>query len=289
MMLVRLALLIVAAILGAGASAPAQTAAVPRDPPGFTAYAARAFAAENPGAKIEATGPLVLALTPAGGAERQISLERIWNYCAGNAGGCAEAIAVYARNLSATFREDSRPIDRSMLRVVVRPNDYADAARRAIAAGKPDAVPVVRPFAGELSLVCVADLPHGITILNRGAIAKLGLSEDEAFALGIRNTAAALPPLKARGPPKKAFRRIDGDDYESSRIVLHDAWAPLAKRGTLVVAVPESHMVLFGDAARPGTTEAMRDFALEVVDHAQRPISKTLFTWAPDGWHPLPP
>jgi hypothetical protein len=54
-----------------------------------------------------------------------------------------------------------------------------------------------------------------------------------------------------------------------------------------VAAVPENHMIIYGDLARPGTAEAMRAFAAEVMRSGPRPISSTLFLWTPGGWHPL--
>lgn len=141
-------------------------------------------------------------------------------------------------------------------------------------------------------VVCVLDLPTGIKILNVEDIAKLGLSTDETMALAKRNLATALRPFDAvvRGFPDEAFGYVRGDYYEASRLLLHDEWAPLAKKakGSLTVAVPAIDVVLYADSGRQQAMRAMTAVALDIVSKAQRPISPTLFTWTPEGWEPVP-
>jgi uncharacterized protein YtpQ (UPF0354 family) len=146
-------------------------------------------------------------------------------------------------------------------------------------------------FAGDLWLVCVADLPSSVRVLNRGDLEKLGLSKDEAIALGRQNVSASLRPLNAvtQPLPPQGFGYIEDNEYESSRILLHGEWAELAAtmKGDLIVAVPGDRLTVYGDSGRPQAVPAMAAFARYALDRMQRPISATLFRWTPSGWEPV--
>lgn len=79
---------------------------------------------------------------------------------------------------------------------------------------------------------------------------------------------------------------ITGDVYNSSRLALHESWAPLAKEqgGQLVVAVPTTDTVLYvGDNTMLGIN-ALRTFVNTVGARAPNVLSRELFRWTANGW-----
>ncbi len=245
------------------------------------------------GATVTVKEPLTLELAAGkGGGHAVASLDRIWRFCAANRARCPNAVQGYVANTSSALEESVLPIDRTKFLPVVRPSAYIAQLDQDVAAN-PAAQPVARPLAGDLSLAIVRDEPRKLRFLNARDLEDLALTPDGVMALAMRNITAALRPMDAvaHDAPGQAFFYIEGDDYESSRILLHEEWAQVAKRmgGELLLAVPGSRLVIYGDARRPGMPQAMASFVRDAVKRSERPISATLFKWTPEGWEPLPP
>ena len=261
-------------------------AAAPTDDGGLTAYAAAAITRALPGAKVTVSGPLLLVVDLAS-QSFVVRLDNIAGYCRRDTAGCERAVQDFIAGMAATVNEAAAPVQRSELRAVVRRTGYIDDLRR-MAAGVDVAKPIVRPLAGDLWLLCVADRPHGVKALTVGDIAKLHLSEDEAVALAERNLAAALRPLGAvvHDLPPNGVGTIGGDFYDSSRLILHDDWAPLSLKlhGHLVVAVPANDVLLYGEGKDRVALDAIATLAVEAARRSQRLLSPSLLTWAPGGW-----
>lgn len=277
-------LLVIACI--AVTSAHAREAALPKDPDKFTDFMADRFSEANPGAKIKVTGPLRLDLAlPSGG--HTIYLDNIWRTCERDRRHCRQSVSEFVTNMTGSVKEASAEIKAADVRAVVRTADYAGQARQA-AQGKPERAPIVRPVAGDLWMVCVADSPHGIRVLQHADLTKLGLTEDQTIALALKNTAAALRPLEADTHVLKqyGFKIAAGDFYESSRILLHDQWADMSKAmgGHLVIAVPTNDFLIYGNGTARDDRLAVALFAQMVVGKAPKPISSTAFEWTPSGW-----
>jgi uncharacterized protein YtpQ (UPF0354 family) len=136
-------------------------------------------------------------------------------------------------------------------------------------------------------------MPHGTQTPGREAFAKLGLSEEQAIARGIANTAAALPPLKEHTHEVKPYgiTYAAGDYYESSRMLLHDSWKEMSDsmHGNLVVAVPETHVIIFGNGTGNGDRAVLSALAKTIAEKADKPISVALFRWTQAGWEVASP
>jgi hypothetical protein len=93
------------------------------------------------------------------------------------------------------------------------------------------------------------------------------LSEDQAVTLAERNLAAALRPLGTvvHDLPPNGIGTINGDFYDSSRLILHDDWAPLSLKlhGHLVVAVPANDVLLYGEGKDRVALDAIATLAIE--------------------------
>ncbi len=188
--------------------------------------------------------------------------------------------------------ETNRPVATSDLRVIVRSTGYVDALRKH-AAERLEPQPIVRPLAGDLWLVCVVDLPRQINMLTDRDLEKLGLSQEEAIALGKQNVAAELPPGSAvisRLKPD-AIGYITGHFYESSRLLMHDDWAALSQEmnGQLVVAVPVPEGILYAEGKDRASLDALTRVAEATAKGDQRRISTQLLRWVPEGWEVVNP
>ena len=261
-------------------------AAVPTDDGGLTAYAAAAITRALPGAKVTVSGPLLLVIDLAA-QSFVIRLDNVASDCRRDAASCERAMQDFIAGMAATVNEAAAPVQPNELRAVIRRTGYIEDLRR-MASGVDVAMPIVRPLAGDLWLLCVADRPHGVKALTVGDIAKLHLSEDEAVALAERNLAAALRPLGAvvHALPPNGVGIIDGDFYDSSRLLLHDDWASLSltMHGHLVVAVPANDVLLYGEGKDRVALGAIATLAAKAARRSQRPISASLLNWVPGGW-----
>jgi hypothetical protein len=269
----------------------ARSKAIPDDVDGFTEDLAGRFAKALPDRTVKVVGPLALEIGPPAKGD-QVSLQRPWDYCQRERRQCAREVKDYVAEITGTIEESGAPTQASNIRVIVRGPGYVEQMRQ-IAANKPEAEGIVRPVAGGLSLICVVDAPHGVKTLEKGDLAALGLSEDQAIALGIKNVAAALKPLDQDTHifPKLGVKFATGDFYESSRMLLHDDWAEMSKamNGHLVVAAPSSDVLVFGNGGGNGDRIVLAGFVRTIAEMAPKPLSATLFHWTATGWEVAKP
>jgi hypothetical protein len=281
-------------ILALAAFVPAATAAPPKNKPDFTRYVLTKIKARLPGAELKIEQPLGLKVRYASGGVGRISMLRIWEFCTANdAASCENAIGYFVAGLDEPPpRKDA--LDRSLLRAGVRTAEILADYQRSMGEGS-DRELVSEPLAGDLRIACFLDRPTSLSLVVNADLATLGLSKEEAIALGIRNTVATLKPLTEAlmGTPGDAWGHSDGDDYESGRILVHDAPELVnlsaAWGGRLIIAVPGTHTLLYADGRRPDALPALREAVREEMRHSQRPISSTLLLWTKTGWEVIPP
>jgi len=277
--------------------ASSASANVPTDDAGLTAFAAEAFARGLPEAKVTIKGPLLLDLETSsseGSADAhvtkthlQITLHNVADHCRRDPEKCDQEVTTFVANFIATVKEMSTPIQKFELRVVVRSAEYVESARHRLA-GRPDSDFVARQFVGGLWALLVADSAHAIKSVSAQNLAPLGLSADAAMSLGEQNVAAELGPLNTaiHELPPNGVGYINGNFYNSSRLLLHDDWKELSKsmNDHLVVAVPANDIVVYAAAGDPIALDAIGIMVKAVGMKSVRPLSGTLFKWVPGGW-----
>lgn len=292
MRLSRAFLVVIMSVVGSSASA-----VVPTDDAGLTAFAAEAFAKGLPEAKVTIKAPLLLDLETSsseGSADismtkthLQITLHNVADHCRRDPEKCEQDVTTFVANFIATVKEMSTPIQKSELRVVVRSAEYVEAARHQLA-GRPNSEFVARQFVGGLWALLVADRAHSIKSVSTQNIAELGLSADAALSLGEQNVAAELGPLSTaiRDLSSNGVGYINGNFYNSSRLLLHDDWKELSKsmNGHLVVAAPANDIIVYAAASDSIALDAISTVVSAVAMKSVRPLSATLFKWIPGGW-----
>jgi hypothetical protein len=279
--------------LACAPAAWAQYAQVPADEAGFTAYAGRELVALRPGAQVSVHAPLVLDFTaPGRPAPSQVALDHVWQYCRASPATCAPALHRFLTAAAETAAAEAAPVRAEQLRLVLRVADYATEARAKLEAAHRQAL--ARPVAGDLWAFVVVDLPHSTRLLTAQDLPALALDEDAAFSLALRQTEATLKPLDQAEHDvlRRHIGYVAGDAYyEAARFVDHAAWKPVADRmnGHLLITVPDSGMIFFGDDRERGMVANLHDIATHEIAKSVRPLTPTVFAWTETGWRVVPP
>ncbi|HWE76726.1 MAG TPA: hypothetical protein VG328_26405 [Stellaceae bacterium] len=274
----------IAAILAcAGIIRGASAEQVPSDPDAFTIYVAHAFEKALPGAKVNISAPLYLAIDVPQAGKHQAYLQTVYAQCQKAPDRCDFFVANWVDQIASTDAHGIGPLDRHTLRMVVRPAGYVDEMRNA-----QKREPVVAPFMAGLWMICVEDLPKSIEFPNAKEFEDAGLTRDEALSLCKENTRKALRPIEETGRPN-FFGKVGlvaDDPYESSRLLFPDSWQTIVGKGRtpLLVSAPGSDAVLYLHSKSAAEIARLRAATLKVATDARRMISTKIFRWAPTGF-----
>jgi len=260
---------------------------VPTDEEVFAKVAADRVQRELPDYRIAPTSRLTLEGKRADGESTgQLSLDRIYAFCSRNSRNCSAALDQYAKGIGEIVKERDRPIEKSMVRIAIRPAEYVERIKKQMVTG-PIAM-YSKPIGGGLAVVPVLDYSRSVRFVGEKDLLKLGVSEEEIFNLGEENLRSSVKPLAqvAPVPSANAFGTITGEDYASSRVVFHGEWKSLAEKlnGNLVVMLPASDVLLYGDGSTAVGIEALRTYGSEMAKKSTRPLSPVVLRWLPTGW-----
>lgn len=259
---------------------------IPREEGAFTDFVAKALRKEVGDEAVVIKGPLTLGL-----GELQANLDRIYKFCGSNTSGCTSEVERYVKAAAQVHRERNAPPTKEAVRVVIRTSQYAQAANSS--AGGPGPMELMpRPFVDGLVALPVLDSPRAIKMLGPKDSAKLGLSEQEAYDLGLANLRRELKPLMAIAKVARAGQigQLVGDSFNPSRLLLVDTWAPLAKEqgGVLIAAIPATDAVFYVGEDTPVALDALRALVKNVMSRAPNRLSSVLLRWSESGWQVLP-
>jgi uncharacterized protein YtpQ (UPF0354 family) len=221
----------------------------------------------------------------------QISLERMFAVCAKAPDKCDAAMEDFSKQIASAVKERNRPIDAGMIRLVVRPVPYVERMRVQMGASP---VPVyARPLVAGAALVPTADLTQSMRFIGERDLSRLGLTEEQLFALGASNVRAlqrplaevvVVPPAKASG--KDAVKQIAGDEFAATRLASLEDWRTLDGKlhHHLLVMIPSPDIVLYVDGSKAANVEALRREGLDQVRKSSRPLSSAVLRWTAAGW-----
>lgn len=264
-------------------SSLAMAQPVPTDDAGFTEYVAALLRKEVSDSAVVVKGPLTLGL-----GELQANLDRVFAFCKRERESCEVELDRYVKGAAQVHKDRTAPPQREAVRLVVRTSQYGQAAR---SSGGDKAQLLPRPFVEGLISLPVLDSPRSLRMLGSADSTQLGLSEAETYELGLSNLRATLKPLmevaKVAGPGQ--IGQIVGDNYDPSRLLLHDSWAPLAKAqgGTLIVAIPATDALFYIGEDTPVAIGALRALVRNVLSRAPNRLSDSLLRWTESGWEPV--
>ena len=257
---------------------------VPLEEAAFTEYMANLLRKEAGESNVVVKGPLTLGL-----GELQANLDRVFAFCKREKGSCETELDRYVKGAAQVHKDRTAPPRRDAVRVVLRASQYVQAAQSSVGGQGAQILP--RPFTDGLVSLPVLDSPLTVRMLGSKDNTQLGLSEAEVHELGLRNLRATLKPLMdvAKVARPGQIGRIVGDTYDPSRLLLHDAWEPLAKeqKGTLIVAIPATDAVFYIGEDTPIAIDALRALVKNVLSRAPNRLSDVLLRWTASGWEPV--
>jgi uncharacterized protein YtpQ (UPF0354 family) len=268
------------AALPAMASAAAQQ--IPTDAAAFTEFVAGQLRKEPlAGQAVTVKGALTLKV-----GDLQANLDRVFGFCRSNAGACQEEIDRYTQGVAQVIQDMNAPPQKEAVRLAVRPSSYA---RESTSSG--GKAIQTWPLAGELLIMPVLDSSRTTRSLADEDFKKLGLNADQIYQLGQANLNATLKPLmsQARVAKHGQIGQVAGDTYESSRLALHDSWAPLAEAqgGILIVAAPAKDALFYIGEDTPQAVDALRALVNDLIRKVPNPLSTELLRWTKTGWSPV--
>lgn len=257
------------------------------DEKAYTEEVASRIALALPQVRVKVSGPLTVKVDKADGVNLlQANLDRVFAVCQSSPDICDSATGNYVNALSQVLEDMTRPLDTSMLRLTIRPLDVLAGAQSSLPSSAPRLVQ--RPFVGGLGMAVVLDMPSSMRMFSVDDAKALDVSEAAAIDVARKNLRVNLKPLADYEWPMASgsLGLISGSPYESSRLLLHDDWTPVAEalNGNLVVAIPASDALVYGRGDTDEALDALRTLVEDVTRHAERPISKTLFRWTSEGW-----
>jgi uncharacterized protein YtpQ (UPF0354 family) len=257
-----------------------------KDEAAFTAHVAERIKTEIPGAEVMVTGVRTIRVK-INGRGLTASLDNLVADCHRDPSECERLVDDYVKVTQAASRADDAPVQKADIRVVVRNAEYVKELT-APTLHDPKRSPIVQQLVGDLWLVCVVDQPRNTISLSHERAAKIGLTKDQAIALGKSNVKGALPSLSSVTSelPANGIGLLDSGFYESSRWLLHGEWEPLSKQynGHLIVALPAPDLILYGDGSSAEKRAALATLVKRVTEKASRQLSTKLFRWTKTGW-----
>lgn len=246
----------------------------------FTERVAALLRTQLGGEAVTIAEPLTLRL-----GETQANLDRVYGFCRSNAPGCDDELQRYVQAVVDLQKNAAAPVSREAVRVAIRTAGFADGVARTLV-GKGELIR--RPLVDGLVALPFVDSPRSARLLNDADCKALGLSSDQAYELGLANLRQALKPMAAVAKPVKpgAIGSMQGDFYESGRVLLHADWAPLARaqQGVLIVALPAKDALLYGADDSPAGLDALRTMARDVARRSPGQLSDVLLRWTESGW-----
>lgn len=256
----------------------------PQEQMAFTERVAAQLRALIGAEAVRVAEPLTLKI-----GDVQANLDRINAFCRANAAGCDAEVGRYVQAVVEMQQKAALPPSREALRVVVRTADFVQgAASSGAAKGHFPRQPLVDGLVALLML----DSPRSARLVNDSDCQALGLTPDEAYALGRANLRRELRPMAqaAKAVAPGSVGTLEGDFYESGRVLLHEDWAPLARaqKGALIVALPAKNLLIYSADDSPAGRDALRLLARDLMKRSPGPLSDLLLRWTPEGWQAAP-
>lgn len=242
-----------------------------------------------PNTRLEIAGPLSVRVISGPQAGGQINFDRVLSFCEHNdAASCEAQKDTFAKRMASSLAATDYAVTRERLRVVVRNDGYVAEANSEIGAGKSGPL-VVAPLTGALDLVLAADFPETTRLVNEGDLERLGLTREQAIALGTKQVLAAMPPLPDSKTLASTTVLIAGQDYGASYLLASEEWRSRARTltGVMWIAVPADERVVVGVARSEEELSNLKSIVAQDYAAAPRGISPLIFRWTDGGWQPL--
>ena len=261
---------------------------VPLNEQGFTNYMADRFRKAVPDCPVTVEGPLKITIHAKSDPLHSM-LDRAFDYCQSHPREAAEWLESYIEKMRAYIAGMNTPIDRAMLRVVVRDKDYVEQAQKRLA--EQGLEMAVEPLTHNLVAVCYLDMPTAVRSATTRDFSMLGLTPAEALAQAKTQRMADIAEFEASLEDlDEDVGIIEGDIYLSSWFALPEAWSNIADGydEDLLVAVPSYDTILTALDTGDEAIIALHQAATEVAGESEQPLSRDIYRWTEEGWLLVP-
>jgi hypothetical protein len=263
-------------------------AAPPADEAGFTEYMRGLLQAHAaPDQKLSSDRLLHVSFRNAG-ATVDVEFGPVYRMCSEKPADCEFRIGEFVDYWAEHYGRTAAP-DRARLYAAV----WLERNFTQLLMASAGIDPVMAKFKGRIWTVCMNDGRP----LPRTALKDLGMKADEAVRDCMDNTVARQAPFEGAiaDMPRGEIRKIAADG-ESTLVLMHDLWGPVAKRfdGELIVCVASSNTFYYGRGASPGEVAAIEARAKQdaaeatsEADHRPRQPDDFRFDvlrWTESGW-----
>lgn len=153
--------------------------------------------------------------------------------------------------------------------------------------GGPDSL-LTRPFVGRLFITLAHDFDDAFGLLQRRHLAELGMNDNEAFELGLRNLTTFAESGAVRiDQSSRVFAFTAGGNFEASLLLVDKLWQSMSGRiGSvrLLARAPARDLLMIAPDDKDGRAELealaarLKGFKL---DH---PLTDDLLTWDGSRW-----
>lgn len=286
----RQSLLFVAVLSAISASSveAREAKGIPKSAPAFTKFIGVVIQKTLPGTMVTVAGRLMLDVRPPSGKLHMTDLHNIYSICQRAPDRCEDEVTNFVADAVYNYKHEYSGPSRATLRVVVRPSPYVAALRVNPKRNHPIAV----PLAGDLWIIAVNDLPTSVAMLDENDLGALNISSQDALALAMSNTKAALEKSVHETLAKGCTGGLFGDaTYVASAAAFPDLWAEAAQRcgGSLFISVPGPDVILFSDGKKPNTVATLAKYSAKISAEDEKPFSNAVFRWTAAGWVSVPP
>lgn len=251
----------------------------------------RAIEREAPELNVIIQDPLSLKVVGESG-ESTLDLGNLRAECASDPPGCATQIDTFAKMVADVSKTAFAKPGSEEIRALLKDEVFMRGLAQKLAEGPKetatDNAVVSKKFLADLWIVYVVDSPASISMLTQRNLRDMGLDADQVHALALANMSKALTPFKGQALENiPGLHGVDlGDSYEAARLLLVDAWKPMAEEvpGDLIACAPIRNAVLY---AGSGDDKALADMGLVAKDLMQQQayaLSTTQLRWTPEGW-----
>lgn len=230
--------------------------------------------------------PASLEIVEKGSEDARIYLDRVYAYVQANPLMREKVATFHAQQIARSMQEQSQPIDRAAVVLVVRHEAKIRQSLSQLPKGEGvGAYP--QALAPGLLAIPALNGDASIRYVNDTMLKKLGITETELVKLGAANLAKLQKPFAdvAKIPVPHSLGVLH-EEFAASRLIDVTAWTDLAKAlgGNLVVMPVAYDTVLYGDGSTPTALGALRTLGRQTMQRSETPLSENVYRYAGDRW-----
>ena len=223
-----------------------------------------------------------IAVTMKGEAEARIACTDNLSLMAKNTDLSEEALDHFVGQVTTPLDVLDQPPPLSTLRPALRATATLDAFDVQLATWKEPTSIIRRPFAADITLCFVFDVPSGLRYATQSDLKKIGITEDALAAAAARNFDALTGATRWSRSGNAMIAELDGN-FELSLLTLDDLWPEIEKAlgGPIVVGVPARDSVV---AVRVDDADALEKVRQAMRNTFAHPISSQLLMRKNSKW-----